>query len=117
MLSRTYRLDATADERITHVSGRAGTDGDVIYHVALRVLTADSRTRILALVPQARLVARALGIQDALGTAGLVRIADVFRQAPALTIVAHGVRAARGSSAWIGGRCCCNCDNVNIAEM
>lgn len=80
----------------------------MIHHVASRVLTANSRARILALVPQARFVAWTLGIQDALRTAGLVGIADVLGQAPAFTIVAHGVWTARRLSARIGRGCYCN---------
>lgn len=104
----TCGLNATADERITHVSGWTGTDGDVIHHVASRVLTANSGARILALVSQTCFVAKTLGIQDALRTTSLVGITDVLGQAPALTVIAHRVRAAWRLSARIGGRCYCN---------
>lgn len=101
-------MDTTADERIAHVSGWTRTDGDMVHHVALCILAAYSRTGILAFILQAGLVARTFRIQNAFGTTGFVRIADVLGQASALATIAYGVWTARGQSTRIRGRCYCN---------
>lgn len=51
----------------------------MIYDLAIGVLSASSWARILTLIPNAGPVGRAIGIEDALWSAPLVWIADVFR--------------------------------------
>lgn len=80
----------------------------MVHHVALCILAAYSRTGILAFILQAGLVARTFRIQNAFGTTGFVRIADVLGQASALATIAYGVWTARGQSTRIRGRCYCN---------
>lgn len=86
----------------------------MIHHVTLRVLATNSGTGVLAFVLQAGFVARALRIENAFRTTGLVRIADVFGQTSAFTVVAYGVRAARRLSTRIKGRWHRNCNKENI---
>lgn len=51
----------------------------MVHDLAIRVLSASSRTRILTLIPNAGFVGRTIGIVDALWSASLIWIADVFR--------------------------------------
>ena len=71
----------------------------MIDDMALGVGAARSGTRVHAMVLNARLVGRALGIHDALGPATLVRVALVAGHAGAragsVLLAAHGVVAAR----------------------
>lgn len=63
----------------------------MIHHVANRVLSARSWTRILAFVLQTGLVAWTLGVKDTLWSTGFVWIADVFWQTFAIAVVAYRV--------------------------
>lgn len=85
-------MNAATDERITYVAGRTGADRNMIHHVASCVLTAYSRTRILALILQTSFIARAFGIENTFRTTGFIRITDVLGQAFAFAIIAYGVR-------------------------
>lgn len=90
-------------ERIARVTGRAGADGIVAHHLAHGLSPTDTRAGVHALLIDAGLSGRALGIGDAFGPA-FRRNAHVAREArtdrsgpywPALT-----VRPARGRIAW-----------------
>ena len=85
-------------ERIAFVTFAAGADGHVVGHSALGVGSAGVRARILATIPHAAPVSRAVRVEDALGPAGAVRVADVVRRAAALGPAAH-VAAFRVQSA------------------
>lgn len=107
-LSLTGFDNKTAEyEWISRVSLKAGASGRVIDHVALRVLAAGARTRVLALQTDARLIGRTVRIKRALRSATLVRVADVIRRtcagARVLLDSAHRVRAARR---WRARRWC-----------
>lgn len=58
----------TADKRITRVSIQAATEGTVICHMALGIATADTWTRISALLVKACQIERTLRVGGALGT-------------------------------------------------
>lgn len=71
----------------------------MIHDLAIGVLSASSWARILTLIPNAGSVGWTVGIEDALGSATLVWIADVFRKTRARTrtvlFSADGVGTAR----------------------
>lgn len=94
--NRYHRLNPATDERIAYVSCWTRADGNVIHHVASRVLTAYAGTRIFAFVFQTSFVARTFGIENALGTTAFVRIAEVLGQAFAFAIFTYCVRTAWG---------------------
>lgn len=78
----------------------------MIDHVTLRALAARARARVLALQADARLIGWAVGVQCALGSATLVRVANIVGRAGTGTSVvldaAYRVRTARGRCTWSG---------------
>lgn len=94
LVANAYRL--AVDERIAFEAGRTAAHRNVREHLAVGVLGAGARTRIRAAVAHARLVARALGAEHALGSTADVRIAVEFGRTLAdAGAAALGVRAAR----------------------
>lgn len=96
--SSTYRLVAGL-ERVAGVAGKAAAGRLMVVNLALRVNPTRAHARIFALVVDASLRVRAVRVLDAFRSATLVRIAGVIGQtgtrARAVTLFAHGVRAAR----------------------
>lgn len=98
--------------RVAGVTRQAGTRRRVIDDATRGALAAGARARIHALVVQTGLAAVAVGVGHAFRSAGDVRVAEVLRQASAgsdaVSLVAHGVRAARGRIARCGVSYGCN---------
>lgn len=109
------RLFAALAHRVANVAADADARWRVRKDAALGVQAADTRTRIAALVVDARPIARALVVADALGPAAAVRIAKVVGDAGAragtVLLLADGVRAAwrRIARLWrtLGGNVHC----------
>lgn len=97
--------DGAAVHRIAGVARQAGAHRRVIDDTAGCVLAARAGARIDALVVQTGFAAVAIGIGHAFRPAGDIRVAEVLRQArarsDAVSLIAHGVRAARR---WIARR-------------
>lgn len=66
-------------ERISRVSWSAGTRGQMVYDLAISILTARSRTRVLTFVSDASSVRRTIRVEDTLRSTSFVRIAYVIR--------------------------------------
>lgn len=90
---------ATRLQRITAVAADADALRRMGEHAALGIEAAHARARIRALVVDARPIASALVVRDALGTTAAVRIAEIASQTQARTgailFFANGVRTAR----------------------
>lgn len=91
--------DVAESEWISSVARPASALRQVVHDLAVSSLTAGARARVLAFVPDARPVGRAVGVDRAFWTTALVGVADVLRQAGACTsavlLAAHCVGAAR----------------------
>jgi late competence protein required for DNA uptake (superfamily II DNA/RNA helicase) len=76
----------------------------MIINLALRINTACTYARILALVVDASLCVHAIRVLNAFRSATLVRIAGVIGQTSAgtgtITLFTYGVRTARRRVAW-----------------
>ena len=81
-LSLRWRLRVAAGERIPSVAVRTGAHRCMVDDRAVGVEAARARARVLALLPDARQVAGALGVDHALRSA-VGRRAEVIRQAGA----------------------------------
>lgn len=92
--------------RVAGVTRQAGARRRVVNDAARGALAAGARARIHTLVVQTSLAAVAVGVGHAFGSAGDVRVAEVLRQtragSDAVSLVAHGVGAARGRIARCG---------------
>ena len=100
------RWDHVAEpEGVAGVARPAGALRQVVHHLAVRVLTTGSRARVLALVPNAGPVGRAVRVDGALGVAALVRVAQVLGQAGAgarsVKLPTNGVGTARAGLAGV----------------
>lgn len=86
-------------ERITGVADEARARRSIVDDLALSVDPTSTRTRILALGVYAGEVRGTVGIDNALGSASLVGIADVVgdtgARADTVLLAANGIRAAR----------------------
>lgn len=94
----------TRFQRIPGVACETTARRLVVVNLALRVDSARSYARVLAIVVDASFRLRAIRVLHALRSATLVRIADVIGQAgaraSAVTFFALGVHAARRRVAW-----------------
>ena len=94
----TRRRSPTGGERVPDVSLVADADGDVVGHLAVGMAAAEARAGVDTLGVAARLGRGTVGVDDALGPAGDVRVAEVLRDALAggrvVATVADGVGAA-----------------------
>ena len=74
----TSRLNTAANEWIANIPRWTRANRNVIDYVALRVLAAYSRTRILTFVLQTSFIAGTFRIKNTFGTTGFIRITDVL---------------------------------------
>ena len=100
--------DTAPVERIAAVAGHTEARGGVVDDVTLGIGAAQSRTRVLALLTDARLGGGAVRVEHALGFASLDGVAEVVGHALAhgrsALLPADGVRAARRWHARIEDR-------------
>ncbi len=68
-------------ERVSGISWDARALGQVVNNVTLRVLAASSRAGVSTFISDAGFVGGTVGVQNALGSAALVRVANVIGQA------------------------------------
>lgn len=106
---RRSRFDAEASAQgVAGGATGAGTDRHMVGSEALCLGAACARTRIGALLVDARPVERTVGVAEAFGSTADVRIAVVFGQAFAVGVgvldATVGVAAARRRLAGVGGR-------------
>ena len=96
------RLRRAGGEGVSLVTFRTVAHGHVVVNAAQRRRRADALARIDALVVFARLVALALSVRNALGTAAGVRIAEEIGEAradcDAVVLATSGVRPAHS---WV----------------
>jgi hypothetical protein len=99
------RDDVAGPESVSGGSVGATAHRDVVGDSADGLETASAGTRVLALVADARFVHCAVGADQTLGSAALVRVSEVLGQTLACGVSsllpADGVRAARAGVAGI----------------
>lgn len=92
----------TRKESVPCHSRQTATHGNVVVHVALRVLTASSRTRVYAFIANTGLSQGTVVVEDTLRSAAYVGVSLVVGETSAATFGAHCIWTTRTGVAGIG---------------
>jgi len=89
-LNMLNRRRTAIAEWVSGETGAAGARRQVVHHLALCILAAGSRARILAVITDTGLVRRTVCVDNTLRSATFVRIAEVVRQTDARPGIVSG---------------------------